>query len=194
MNSISKRSLWVFSLLLNFSACSVLPSRPPSPALHDFGLGGKASSDQAGEVPGTWSTVTVDAPEWLQSENIRYRLLYSDPTRVRYYSQDRWIAPPPALLAQRLGLDSVGQGFGLKIRLLEFEQVFDGPQQARLMLAFRALAYRPGEEAASGEHLFRFTQPTPSADAQGAVTATHGLVEQATQSLQTWLAGLPARP
>ena len=190
MNRFSRHALWVFALSLVLSACSVLPDRPPSPALHDFGLGERASSGHAEAAP--WMGVTVDAPEWLQSENIRYRLLYSEPTRVRFYSQDRWIAPPPALLAQRLSLCGGGKGHGLKINVLEFEQVFDGPRQARMILAFRALAYRPGEEAAIAEKLFRFARSTPSADAQGAVTAAHGLVEEAAKSLEGWLAGLPA--
>lgn len=185
-----RRAHWAFMLSLLLPACSVLPDRPPSPALHDFGLGERASSGHAGDAP--WTGVTVEAPEWLQSENIRYRLLYSEPTRVRFYSQDRWIAPPPALLAQRLSLYSGGKGHGLKIKLLEFEQVFDGPRQARMTLVFRALAYRPGEEAAIGEKLFRFARPTVGADAQGAVAAAHGLVEEAAKSLEDWLAGLPA--
>jgi len=185
MNLLLRNEL-VFSALLSLSACSLLPSRPPSPALHDFGLGGKPSASQSAP----WASVTVDAPEWLQSENIRYRLLYSDPTQVRFYAQDRWIAPPPALLMQRLGLAASGKGVTLKIKLLEFEQVFDGPQQARLLLAFRALAYRTGEESPTVEKVFQFSRPTPSADAKGAVTAVEGLVDGLSQALAAWLGEL----
>lgn len=175
----------LLALLLVLSACSVLPSRPPSPALHDFGLGAQ------GQTEAPWSSVAVDAPEWLQSENIRYRLLYADPTRVRSYSQDRWIAPPPALLAQRLTLFGAGKGYALKIKLLEFEQVFDGPRQARMILSFRATAFRLGEEGAVLEQVFHFARLTPSADAQGAVTATGSLVEEAGKSLRAWLEAKP---
>ncbi len=131
------------------------------------------------------------SPEWLNNENIHYRLLYADPTRVRSYSQDRWIAPPPDLLAQRLSLMGGGNGHGLKIKLLEFEQVFDGPGQARLILAFRAIAENSTDEGATSERLFQFSRPTPGADAQGAVTAVSALVEEAAKSLEAWLHGLP---
>ena len=183
MNRFSHYSLWLAVWLL-LSSCSLLPSRPASPALHDFGVTGSPARESA---PAAWASVKVAAPEWLQTENIRYRLLYADPTHVHFYSQDRWIAPPPALLAQRLSLDSGSQGDSLKIELMEFEQVFDGPQQARVILAFRATAYQPGAEAVYAEKLFRFSRPTASADAQGAVTATHDVVEEAVKSAEVWL-------
>ncbi len=173
------------ALMLGASACSILPGRPPSPALHDFGSVEKVAAGE--NTP--WSTVTVDAPEWLQSESIRYRLLYADPTHVRFYSQDRWIAPPPSLLAQRLSLGGGGGDWRLKIRLLEFEQVFEGPQSARLIMVFRAIANRSGSEEAAAEKVFRFSRPTPEPDAKGAVSASADLVEKAANELRIWLAG-----
>jgi len=173
-----------FALLLTLSACSLLPARPPTPALHDFG---PAEATLAGDKA-VWSSVAVDAPEWLQSENIRYRLLYSEPTRVRYYAQDRWLAPPPALLAQRLSLSQAAGGLRLKIKLLEFEQVFDSAQSARVILAFRATAVQADNEAIAGEKVFHFSKPTTSADAQGAVTSSASLIGEAVNSLKAWLA------
>lgn len=192
MSRFPRHSPWIFALLTILSACSLFPSRPPAPALHDFGLQGGVSGFQSGNSePAAWSSVTVQAPEWLQTENIRYRLLHSDPTRVRFYSEHRWLAPPPALLAQRLDLNSGVDGYALKIKLLEFEQVFEGPQNASLMLSFRAICQRPGKEGVAAEKLFRFSRPTPSADAQGAVATAYGLIDQAAKSLQTWLVELP---
>jgi len=177
------------ALLLALSACSLLPARPPAPALHDFGPAEKTlASDKA-----AWSSVAVDAPEWLQSENIRYRLLYSEPTRVRYYTQDRWLAPPPALLAQRLSLSQGTGGLRLKIKLLEFEQVFDSAQNARVILAFRATAMPPDNETIAIEKVFRFSLPAVSANAQGAVTSSASLIGEAVNSLQAWLAETPIR-
>jgi len=190
MNRASRHLLGGLALLFLLASCGILPERPPSPALHDFGL--TARSAPPGGEAAPWSSVAVSAPEWLQSENIRYRLLYAEPTRVRFYSQDRWIAPPPALLAQRLSQRDGNDGYGLKISLLAFEQVFDGPGQARLLVSFRASAYRQGFDVAISEKTFRFVRPTPSADAQGAVTAASGWVDEAEQSLDDWLRGLPA--
>lgn len=176
-------------LLLALASCSLLPDRPPSPALHDFGPAETGSAN----ATAAWSAVAVDAPDWLQSENIRYRLLYAEPTRVRFYAQDRWLAPPPALLAQRLSLSQSAGGLRLKIRLLEFEQVFDSPQTAQMTLAFRATAIQLDNETLAGEKVFHFTQPTPGANAQGAVTSSAKLIGQAVNSLQAWLAEMAVR-
>jgi cholesterol transport system auxiliary component len=129
----------------------------------------------------------------LQSENIRYRLLYAEPTRVRYYAQDRWLAPPQALLAQRLSLSQGSGGLRLKIRLLEFEQVFDNPQSARVILAFRATALPPDNETIVGEKVFQLTQATANANAQGAVTSSARLIAEAVGALQNWLVEIAVR-
>lgn len=174
------------ALLLTLASCSLLPSRPPAPALHDFGPAEKAIASENG----AWFSVTVDAPEWLQSENIRYRLLYSEPTRVRFYSQDRWLAPTPALLAQRLSLSQGINGLRLKIRLLEFEQVFDSPQNARLILAFRATAMAADSEKVIGEKIFQFNRATVAANAQGAVAGSAQIIGEAVSGLHEWLVGI----
>jgi cholesterol transport system auxiliary component len=137
--------------------------------------------------------VTVDAPEWLQSENIRYRLLYVEPTRVRYYAQDRWLVPPPALLAQRLSLSQGTGGLRLKIRLLEFEQVFDTPQTARVILAFRATATPPDNEMIVAEKVFKMTQATANANAEGAVVSSARIIGEAVGALQNWLVEIAVR-
>ncbi len=178
-----------FALLLTLSACSLLPSRPPSPSLHDFGPAEKTLASEKA----SWSSVAVDAPDWLNSENIRYRLLYAEPTRVRFYSQDRWLAPPPALLAQRLSLSQGLGGLRLKIRLLEFEQVFDSPQNARIILAFRATAIQSDSETIADEKTFRLSLPAPSANAQGAVSGSASLIGEAVNGLQAWLAEIAVR-
>jgi cholesterol transport system auxiliary component len=144
-----------------------------------------------GTKTANWSAVSVDAPEWLSNTNIRYRLLYVDPTRVRFYAQDRWLASPPSMLAQCLSLLSGRHGWRLKITLLEFEQVFDGAHQARVILAFRALAYRPASEEIVSEKLFDLNRISPTADAKGAVMASAILVDEAIDVLQAWLEQLP---
>jgi cholesterol transport system auxiliary component len=179
--------------MLTVSACSLFQDRPFSPALHDFGSNEKLTATQSGDSKATtWSTVSVEAPEWLQNEDIRYRLLYADPTRVRFYAQDRWLASPSSMLAQRLSIVNGGQGWRLKIRLLEFEQVFDEPQSARVILAFRASVLRPASEEIVGEKLFSLSLSSSTADAKGAVTASAILVDDALSTLQTWFKELPA--
>jgi cholesterol transport system auxiliary component len=191
MNANLKFTLSALALLLTVSACSLFPDRPAPPALHDFGLSEKATSLQAGcSAANSGSTASVTAPEWLQTENIRYRLLYADPTQVRYYTQDRWLASPPAMLAQRLALACGKNGWRLKISWLAFEQVFDAPHSAKVILVFRATAQRPASEEIVAEKLFSLSQPASTADAKGAVAASEQLVGEAVNALQTWVTEL----
>ena len=179
--------LW-FSFLLAAAGCGVLPQREPPPALHDLGPRPHHSTEQ---VTTAWSSVTVDAPEWLQDEQIRYRLLYADPTRMRFYTRDRWLAAPSALLAQRWSAVGDPHGYRLHIGLMDFEQLFDRPGNARAILRFRATAELPDSHQPVAERVFQFTRATPSADAAGAVTAFAALVDEAATSVEAWLAALP---
>lgn len=182
--------LLLFALALAVPACSLLPRRQPAPALHDFGSASHAAEPSAS----AWSTVRVDAPEWLRDEGIRYRLRYSDPTRIRFYARDRWLAPPPALLAQRLSVSAGGRGYRLRIRLLDFEQVFDEPRSARTVLNFQATALAADGGEIVAARMFRLSRATPSPDAAGAVAAFSALVDEAVGLLEHWRAELPMVP
>jgi len=71
------------------SACST-PAKQP--AVHDFGLPVYSKS-------GVKSNISVNAPKWLQDNRIRYRLLYSSPTEIRFYTLDRWMRRRPNYLS-----------------------------------------------------------------------------------------------
>jgi cholesterol transport system auxiliary component len=172
-------------VLLAVQACSLLTPHEAPPALHDFGARTHV------RIPAYWSTVTVDAAEWLEDERIHYRLRYADPTRVRFYAAHRWLAAPSSLLAQRLSIAESGHGYRLHIRLVEFEQIFDKPKHARAILGFLAEADEPNCTRSKSKRVFRFSRPTPSADAGGAVVAFGALIEEATVSLARWLTELP---
>ncbi|QSA98151.1 ABC-type transport auxiliary lipoprotein family protein [Methylococcus sp. EFPC2] len=140
------------------------------------------------------TSVAVEAPDWLKDPRIHYRLLYADPTRVRFYADNRWLAPPPDLLAQRLAAAGAGRPYRLRIRLREFEQVFDTPDRARIVLGIvaRAESLEHGEFVA--ERRFDFALSTSSPDAQGAVQAFSTAVDQAAGEIGAWLESLANRP
>jgi len=172
------------------SGCSVslAPERPLQPVAHDFGPVIDLPRERAS---GYGSQLVVEAPEWLQNDRIHYRLLYSDPTRVRSYALDRWLAPPPMLLAQRLTAGSAAGGCQLRIQLRAFEQLFDRPQSARVVMRFFARVQTPGTGWPVYRKAFRLSRSTTSADAAGAVSGFALLVNDAGHRLRTWLAGLP---
>jgi cholesterol transport system auxiliary component len=177
-------SFLLFFTLLFGTSCSVSPRHP---VLHDFGLPNPVLTIKGGQ--GNNATVTVDAPTWLWDNRIRYRLLYASPTQVGFYALDLWIAPPPELFQQLLISSGKLQNYPLMIRLQDFEQQFDAPGKARVVLRFIVEAYTEDNKKIGTQEIF-LEQPTPTADAAGAVSGFATLTRQATDKIQVWLAGL----
>jgi cholesterol transport system auxiliary component len=145
--------------------------------VHDFG--------PSPQGPGT--AIAVDAPQWLQDNRIRYRLLYADPTEVRYYTLDRWIAPPSLLLARRL--ESIAaHGLQPRVQLLEFEQVFEAPGRAYVLVGLRVTAQLPGKPEPVAEQ-FLFKRPTATPDAAGAIAAFAELADELVRRIGGLLSG-----
>lgn len=179
----------LLAVTLAATGCSSF-SRRPSPAVHDFGPLQTGAARRETASP----TVVVEAPEWLRDQRIRYRLIYADPTQVRFYADDHWLAPPPALLAQRLLAAGEGQPYRLRVQLTDFEQIFDARDRSRIVLSFHATALTSDNGRMVGERVFTFSRPTPTPDAAGAVTAFATAVNQAAGEVGAWLATLAAPP
>lgn len=170
----------IIGWLMFFSVgCSVTVKQP---ALHDFGLL-VADDLQQGRA-----LVTVNAPTWLWDNRIRYRLLFASPSQVRYYGLDRWIASPPELLEQQLRTIGKAQNYALIIRLQDFEQQFETPDRARVVMRFSVEAYSDNKKIGAQE--FYLQQPTKTPDAAGAISGFTDLTQQAVERIQVWLAGL----
>jgi cholesterol transport system auxiliary component len=176
----------VIVIALLFSAgCTPSPKRT---ALHDFGLASPPIIDQ-NQSP-TKPTIIVDAPTWLWDNRIRYRLLYDAPTQVRFYGLDLWIASPPELFEQRLQNSGSAIPYPLLIHLLDFEQQFDTPKQARVVLRFSVEAYTLDHQRKLGAQLFSLEQVTHSPNAEGAIAGFTALIKQAVVKVQGWAVGL----
>ncbi|HEY8034182.1 MAG TPA: hypothetical protein VIF37_01165 [Methylobacter sp.] len=172
--------LLVIWLVLLSSGCSVTEKKP---AIHDFGT--VNHQDKA--------SVSVNAPTWLWDNRIRYRLLFSEPSQVRFYGLDRWIASPPELLEQLLTTSGMAQDYVLLIRLHDFEQQFDAPDRARVVLRFFVEAYSVNNKQKIATQEFYLQQPTKTPDADGAINGFTDLAKQATENIQAWLVGLSNR-
>jgi cholesterol transport system auxiliary component len=174
-----------FSTLLSGTGCSVSAKLP---TMHDFGSPVSISTYKSKR--GNNSVINVDAPTWLWDNRIRYRLLYASPTRVGFYTLDLWVAPPPELFEQLLISSGKIQNYSLIIWLQDFEQQFDAPDRARVVLRFSVEAYSddPNKKASTQEFYLERSTTTP--DAAGAVNGFANLTRQAADSIQVWLAGL----
>jgi cholesterol transport system auxiliary component len=155
------------------------------PALHDFGVG-PLSPPAAGPQNAATAEVRVIAPKWLSDNRIRYRLLYDQPTRVRFYNLDQWIAPPPDLLRLYLSLGRLGPDYSLVIHLVNFEQQFEAPGNAFVLMRFsvEALAADGKKKMSAREFVLRSGKVSP--DAQGAVQGFAELAERARQQMLGW--------
>jgi cholesterol transport system auxiliary component len=173
------------SVILTAVGCSI--AARPQPALHDFGALALAPSGHRVEK----AVVTVTAPKWLWDNRIRYRLLYAAPTQIRFYTLDRWIAPPPELFEQQLSVSDKMPNHLLRIRLLDFEQQFEAPDKARAWLRFYVEAYAPENKKLIAAQEISLEKITRTADAVGAVSAFADLTQQAGNKIRDWLAGLP---
>lgn len=174
--------LMAMALMATVSACSVGPNRG-SPVRHDLGPMAISTAQH--------TAVTLDAPVWLWDERIRYRLLYKDPTIIRYYNLDRWEAPLPTLLERRLTLNG-RQPFAVQIKLTQFEQQFETSNQARVILSLMVSAFAARDYRPIASRSFDLSQYTVSPDAAGAVAGFIALSEQAKAGIQAWLETLPS--
>jgi cholesterol transport system auxiliary component len=171
-------------LVFFVTGCSV-PDKQP--ALHDFGRARVMSIQQAGV------SININAPTWLWDNRIRYRLLFASPSEVRFYGLDRWIAPPPELFEQILASNAGFSGYSLIIRLQDFEQQFDAPDKARVVLRFTVEAYSPNDKQKVGSKEFYLDQATKSPDAAGAINSFSDVAHQAVKKIQDWFLALPGR-
>jgi cholesterol transport system auxiliary component len=175
----------LLAMLLTVSGCSFAPEKSPAPRLHDLG----PLPSGAKGLPMPWSAVDVTAPEWLKDDRIRYRLMYSDSTRVGVYTLDRWVAPPSELLALRFGIFGDGGPLWVRIELQAFEQIFDQPDRAKAVMRFRASIYERMSKKRLAERTFELSRISPRPDAAGAVVSLAALADDAIAEVRTWIEG-----
>jgi cholesterol transport system auxiliary component len=182
LRSLLKPSL----LILAVSSCSILP-KPPLSAVHDLGFP-DSNTPSKNTALSQQPPITVEVPNWLADNRIRYRLLFATPSQVRFYSLDRWIAPPSELFEQLL--NNSGKQWPnsvTTIQLQVFEQRFDAPGHAKVIMHFTATHTPTNNKQKLSKRDFYLQQPCPTPDAKGAVSAFALLTRQAVDKIQAWL-------
>jgi cholesterol transport system auxiliary component len=179
------RPAYKFVFVLLISGCSLLTK--PS-AVHDLGYPYSNVPNETTALP-QQPPVTVDAPKWLSDTRIRYRLLYATPTQVRFYSLDRWIAPPSELFEQLLNNSAKQWPTPVNIKLQVFEQQFDSAEQAKVVMHFTTATMPDDNKHHAQKQEFNLQLPCPTPDAKGAVTGFNVLTKQAVDKVQAWVIG-----
>ncbi len=171
----------VLTMIACLTACGTATKQP---ALHDFGAPELTMSGQNN------ASINVNAPTWLWDNRIRYRLLYAKASQIGFYGFDRWIASPPELFEQLLVSSSKTMNYALTIRLQDFEQQFDTPDRAHVLLRFTVEAYSTDKKQNLGSQVFTMQLPTKTPDAAGAINGFIDLTQRAVDNIQNWLVGL----
>jgi cholesterol transport system auxiliary component len=204
--------LLLAAAVIALTGCHLLGSHDGAKTAFDFGMP-PASETQNGLK--TWSAnvvvTNIVVPGWMDNSTMYYRLTYRNAANPLPYANNQWVMSPAALLTQRLrwsvGANNEGRGEGglsagehyvLRSELIEFEQIFDRPNQSRGVLRLRATLeqQRSGSRA---ERTFTIEKPAPTSDAAGGVKALSLCATELSDAVTDWVAetlktATPSRP
>jgi cholesterol transport system auxiliary component len=174
---------------LLLAACAFGSNRAAAPLVFDLGADPGVAATPL--QPVDLQLVEISAPPWLATPGIAYRLAYLNEFQTHYYRDSRWLAPPAALLSERLR-QQLAQGaranpdkpIPLRLELVQFEQRFSSPTQSEVRVSLRA---RLGEGPTLNQS-FELVKPCGSADAAGAVQAFSAAADQLLAQVQAWAA------
>ncbi|SUA90622.1 ABC-type transport auxiliary lipoprotein family protein [Pandoraea pulmonicola] len=147
--------------------------------------------------------VVVNAPNWLDSDVIYYRLPSSEGDQARAYANSRWLASPARLFGDRLrGALSVERAVlaagdptaapALRVELEEFSQYFDSASASHGVVQVRATLFDGPKLLA--QTTLRAQAPAASADAAGGARALATASDAVQTQLIQWLAGRVPAP
>jgi cholesterol transport system auxiliary component len=120
----------------------LIPEAAPPPATFDFG---PPPDERAAPLAVHVYLASVSAPTWLETTRIHYRRLDEQPSALRAYARNEWIAPLSELFAERLSRRlmlaapaGAGEEVTLRLRILRFEHIYAGPDDAYVVANVRA--------------------------------------------------------
>ncbi len=148
----------------------------------------------------TLAVTEVQAPPWLRTPALLYRLAYQTPAYPRSYTRSAWAAPPAQLLTlrlrERIGAANDGftldrltadmSGYRLDVTLENFAQVFPSPDQSRCIVTLDAILVQDNDRVLA-QKLFRAERPAPTLDAAGAVEGLAAASEADVDQIVAWL-------
>ena len=197
---MSRRLLSIVTILL--AGCHLIGSHDTAKTAFDFGV------PQTREIEAGLKALPVDivvtnivAPGWMDNSSMYYRLTYRNTANPLPYANSQWVMSPAALLTQRLrwtlgGSNEGSSGSGpstralyvLRSELIEFEQIFDRPDQSHGVLRLRATLEQQ-RDGGRAQRTFTIEKPAPTPDAAGGVKALSRCADELSDSVTEWVAG-----
>lgn len=162
----------------------------PGNSVANLSASGSASSSSS---PGLVLRLAgVQAPGWLMTSAMQYRLAYADTSRRLSYAESRWAAAPTELLELALKRGDIvvdsrvaAGGCQLLVSLDEFIQIFDAPGSSRALLEARAALLAPRDSTLLAQRTFSLA-PAAGADARSGVTAFAVALHDLNAELSAW--------
>ncbi len=192
--------MFKYLLLLLLAGCNIIP-RAPTP-ISTFDFGPLAQSEYLRPVPSPIQIqfAGVTAPAWLDTQAMRYRLIYHHPAQTHVYANNRWAAPPASLLTERIKQHIASwqnlpdrrdnharpATYILKIELEDFVQVFDAVNRSHVNVSLRASLFERDTRLIVAQQRFSEMESTSSADASGAAKAFIAISNQLAAELIQW--------
>lgn len=197
--------IWVVlaACLAGVGGCSVLGGQVSQPERYTLGSSAAESGSGARHFDASLELRSVQAPAWLDSKDMLYRLAYRNDSRLAAYTRSAWAAPPAQLVGDGLdnalstrglfnavlGGDSSGQAdLTLQLDLSDFSQHFSSDRASQGRIAAQATLLHTDSGRVIAQHRFVATAPAPSADAAGGVQALTKADAQLNEQLVHWLA------
>ncbi|ANI21636.2 hypothetical protein AB870_13635 [Pandoraea faecigallinarum] len=171
---------------------------------HASGVNAPASEVVAAGAPSLSPLkVVVNAPSWLDSDMIYYRLPVSEGDQARVYANSRWLSSPVRLFGDRLraalSVDRVVLAAGdpaaapaLRVEIEEFAQYFDSTSASHGVVQVRATLFDGPKLLA--QTTLRGQAPAATADAAGGAKALATASDTVQRQLIQWLAGRVPMP
>jgi cholesterol transport system auxiliary component len=184
--------------VLGLGACSGLSSISSTPDVVQYDFGPMPAGKPAQGLNQALLVYDVNAPGWLDSPSIYFRLAYQDAARPQAYADSRWVGSPADLIGGRIrarlaaagkgGIVHPGDGtrasYALRVELDEFIQVFDAPGKSRAVVRLRATVL--GKSALIAQKSFEVERSAATPDAEGGVRALIAASDEALDQLVAW--------
>jgi len=198
-NSCRINKLAVLMLLAALTVACSAP-RVQEPAIYDFGSLRPLPVGVSVSVLPPVSVADVNAPVWLDSTRMVYRLAYANDQQMRSYANSRWSMPPARLFEQRLkariaqsGGTVLSQTDGasnlplIRIDAEDFTQFFSSTSDSKAQVTIRVSILRGRSLIAQQTFSHQSAAPTP--DAVGGAIALAVASDAVISDVMSWLAG-----
>jgi len=192
------RSAGIAFIALGLACAGCISNSSSGPEITQYDFGPAPLREPVPGLQRALLIYDVNAPAWLDSPFIYYRLAFQDAARPQAYADSRWVGSPGELIAGRVRgrLAASGKGgiirpadgnrasHALRIELDEFIQVFDAPGSSKAVVRLRASVL--GKNTLIAQRSFSVERPAATPDAEGGVRALIAASDEAVDQLVVW--------